>query len=200
MTPEFTPWPKIARLSRQIIITEKIDGTNASVFIGKLENDQPIPDKSLGVFDHEGELHFMMAGSRTRWITPADDNYGFAGWAARNFNELKKLGPGNHFGEWWGQGIQRTYGLAEKRFSLFNVSRWNDERRPSCCHVVPTLYQGIFDPIAPDLTINRMRENGSVAAPGFMKPEGIVVYHAAANLCFKKTLEKDEEPKGNQNP
>ena len=29
-----------------------------------------------------------------------------------------------------------------------------------------------------------------------MNPEGVVVFHVAANLCFKKTLEKDEEPKG----
>lgn len=26
-------------------------------------------------------------------------------------------------------------------------------------------------------------------------PEGVIVFHSAANLCFKKTLEKDEEPK-----
>ena len=36
----------------------------------------------------------------------------------------------------------------------------------------------------------------SVAAPGFMKPEGVVVFHTAGNLGFKKTLEKDEVPKG----
>jgi hypothetical protein len=37
---------------------------------------------------------------------------------------------------------------------------------------------------------------GSKAAPGFMKPEGIVVFHVAGNVGFKKTIEKDEEPKG----
>lgn len=39
MTLEFQPWPKIARLNRDIVITEKIDGTNAAVHInaeGKL--------------------------------------------------------------------------------------------------------------------------------------------------------------------
>jgi hypothetical protein len=30
---EFTEFPKMARLSRDVIITEKIDGTNAQVFI-----------------------------------------------------------------------------------------------------------------------------------------------------------------------
>jgi hypothetical protein len=29
-----------------------------------------------------------------------------------------------------------------------------------------------------------------------MQPEGIVVYHHAAKQLFKKTLEKDESPKG----
>lgn len=33
MTIEFQPWPKIARLNREITITEKIDGTNAAVII-----------------------------------------------------------------------------------------------------------------------------------------------------------------------
>jgi hypothetical protein len=37
---------------------------------------------------------------------------------------------------------------------------------------------------------------GSKAAPGFMKPEGIVAFHVAGNIAFKKTIEKDEEPKG----
>ncbi len=173
-TPEFTPWPKIARPSRQIIITEKIDGRNASVFIAELPANEPIPDKSLGVFDIDGILYFMLAGSRTRWITPDDDNYGFAAWVARNFDCLKQLGPGHHFGEWWGSGVHR----------------------PSCCHVVPILYEGIFTPTAADDAIFQLAGQGSKAAPGFMNAEGIIVYHSAANLCFKKTIMKDEEPKG----
>lgn len=36
---------------------------------------------------------------------------------------------------------------------------------------------------------------GSVAAPGFMKPEGIIIFHIQSQLLFKKTLERDEEPK-----
>lgn len=53
----------------------------------------------------------MMPNSRTRWITPEDDNYGFAKWANENKEELLKLGIGQHFGEWWGSGIQRGYNL-----------------------------------------------------------------------------------------
>src|ERR1700760_1069627 len=125
---EFKPFASIARLSRDIVITEKLDGTNACIHIG--------PD---------GEF---LTGSRTRWITPADDNYGFSKWAHDNKESLMSLGEGTHFGEWWGAGIQRNYGLKEKRFSLFNVARWNTEQRPECCHIVPILFIGEF------LTIN----------------------------------------------
>lgn len=170
----FEAFPKMARLSREIIVTEKIDGTNAQIFIGE-----------------DGSF---MAGSRTRWITPEDDNFGFAAWAQENKAELMRLGAGRHFGEWWGQGIQRKYGMDCKRFSLFNVSRWCDDR-PECCGVVPVLYRGLFSQSAIDAALDDLRANGSSAKPGFMTPEGIVVYHVAAGIGFKKTLEKDEEPK-----
>lgn len=37
-----------------------------------------------------------------------------------------------------------------------------------------------------------MFKNGSYASLGYMKPEGIVIYHTAANVMFKKTFENDE--------
>jgi hypothetical protein len=171
---DFQDFPKMARLSREIVITEKLDGTNAQVCIAD-----------------DGTV---LAGSRTRWITPSDDHFGFAAWVAEHADELRELGPGRHFGEWWGQGIQRKYGLNEKRFSLFNTSRWG-EARPACCHVVPVLYRGDFTTEAVSTALERLRTLGSVAAPGFMKPEGVVVFHTAGNVGFKKTLEKDEVPK-----
>jgi hypothetical protein len=122
---DFESFQKIGRLSREMIVTEKLDGTNAQVCITE-----------------DGDMFF---GSRTRWITPQDDNFGFARWAEGNKSELMKLGPGRHYGEWWGHGIQRGYGLTEKRFSLFNTSRWTDDDvRPACCHVVPELFVGSF--------------------------------------------------------
>lgn len=172
---EFEEFPKMARLSRRIIITEKIDGTNAQICIGE-----------------DGSVKF---GSRTRWITPEDDNYGFARWATGNLDELMQLGPGRHFGEWWGAGIQRNYGVGEKRFSLFNTSRWLEDR-PACCGVVPVLFDGIWNGEEPFEMLEFLRREGSQAAPGFMRPEGIVVYHVAGNVGFKKTLEKDEMSKG----
>lgn len=217
MTPTFIPFPKMPRLSRECIITEKIDGTNAQILIAPVDGAQPIPAHSLGVFDHEGKLHFMAAGSRNRWITPSDDNHGFAQWVASNFDQLKQLGPGRHFGEWWGSGIQRGYGLTkgEKRLSLFNVSRWclsteepqpipsadprvvkMQDRLPACVGLVPVLSRGRFDTGFADSILRFLEREGSIAAPGFMKPEGIVIFHVAGNFGFKKTLDNDEQPKG----
>ena len=142
---EFREFPKMARLSREVIITEKLDGTNAQIYISD-----------------DGQT--MLIGSRTRWITPQDDNHGFAKWAESHRDELLTLGPGRHFGEWWGQGIQRGYGLKEKRFSLFNVQRWalhgtepktyptmdprvtrTQDVLPPCCGLVPVLEMCIRD-------------------------------------------------------
>lgn len=172
---EFKAFPNIGRLSRDIVITEKLDGTNASI-----------------VITPEGEF---LIGSRTRWITPQDDNFGFSKWAHENKDELLKLGEGAHFGEWWGQGIQRKYGLSEKRFSLFNVGRWNNDNCPTCCSVVPTLYIGDFCTAKINGVMSMLEVNGSAAAPGFMKPEGIVIYHKQANVLFKKTFENDDKGK-----
>jgi hypothetical protein len=179
MTDPFIDFGKMPRLSRGCTITEKIDGTNAQVFI---------PD----------DLSYLRAGSRNRWITPTDDNYGFAGWVERNRDELMLLGPGRHFGEWWGSGIQRRYGRAgqdTKTFSLFNAERWQATPPPACCSVVPVLYRGAFTDSAVDDTIAALASGGSIAAPGFMDPEGIIVFHHASRTMFKKTIKNDEKPK-----
>jgi hypothetical protein len=174
---QFNDFGKLFRLSREMMITEKIDGTNGQIV----------------VFE-SGEIR---AGSRNKWITPTDDNTGFAKWVEANKEELLKLGPGRHFGEWWGGGIQRGYGLqkGEKKFSLFNVSRWQAER-PACCEVVPTLYTGMFDTDKILQVMGKLQETGSWAAPGFMRPEGVVIYHKPSQFMFKKTFEKDEAGKG----
>lgn len=57
------------------------------------------------------------------------------------------------------------------------------------------MYRGVFDSAKIEDSLNLLREKGSLAAPGFMKPEGIVCFHVAANTGFKKTLENDEQPK-----
>lgn len=175
--PEFQAFPKIPRLRRNIVVTEKIDGTNAQVHVTA-----------------DGEVY---AGSRNKWITPEQDNYGFARWVKDHEAELGAgLGPGTHYGEWWGAGIQRRYGLSEKRFSLFNSARWTDDVRPAICGVVPVLYAGEYSDTAIQDCLDKLKAGGSVAAPGFMQPEGVVVYMTASGTMHKVLLESDELPKG----
>ncbi len=179
--PEFVSFPKIARWSRPVVVTEKLNGTNALVWISD-------------------DLSEIAAGSRTRWITPQSDNFGFAGWVERNKEELLKLGPGSHFGEFIGKGIQRGYGLQDKQFWLFNTHRWSDPAtRPACCNVVPVLWTGNMDIVPIAALMARLEREGSVAVPGWQKPEGIVIYHTASGTLFKKLLEGDELPKGMAN-
>lgn len=207
---EFKPFPKMARLSRECIISEKIDGTNAQICILPAYTPEGANDAagSVGTFGD----YIVWAGSRTRWIQPGNDNFGFALWVRENIIDLLKLGPGQHFGEWWGCGIQRNYEMHERRFSLFNASRWTPaplgtgvfdntvtviggdipRRGPDCVHVVPTLYRGEFRSDAAEECLRILKEHGSRARPGFANPEGVVVYHVAAGIGFKKTIDGDE--------
>jgi hypothetical protein len=176
MVAEFVPFQKIPRLKRGCVVTEKLDGTNACIAIQGNE---------------------ITVQSRNRIITPDLDNFGFATWVAAHRDELLALGDGHHFGEWWGAGIQRRYGVVDKRFSLFNVNRWRPGRAPlpPCCSAVPILYEGDFDTAAIDRVMMDLRTEGSRAAPGFMNPEGVIVFHAASGTLFKRTFEHDEAGK-----
>lgn len=203
---EFMPWPKMARLSRECLVTEKLDGTNACVNIVLASEVSIFGDPDAVVCGDRSDPFAVtiFAGSRTRWIKPGNDNYGFAAWVLANHKELARLGPGRHFGEWWGHGIQRRYNIPEKRFSLFNTGRFvplengpgvNDTTMNGniikCCSVVPVLYRGAFNTYEVAVALEGLRQNGSVAAPGFMQPEGIIIYHVAGKVSFKKTLDGD---------
>lgn len=364
---EFTGFPKIGRLFREIVITEKIDGTNAAIQIEETMNPraghmQRNDSVTIQAYSETLDKWFnVRAQSRTRFITPEDDNYGFGRWVFENADKLVSLGAGVHFGEWWGclaadtsirladgssetigkivnqklavdvmsynfdkkcfeskkvvnwkkapqtdnwlsieykrkhrggrqaavnvtpnhviytkrnnqfvevpaaelvvgdtlfipgivtqpyqseitnisnryaegnrskyrfdievegnhnfiangvlvhnSGIQRAYGLTngDKRFSLFNTGRWVESDQGDTrtvipeitgLYVVPTLWRGNFNAGAIGDQIDILRKSGSFAAPGFMRPEGIVIYHTAIGEYFKVTLEKDEQPKG----
>jgi len=176
--PDFRKYTKIPRFSRECIITEKIDGTNAQILIT--------------------EDNKVYAGSRKRWITPGKqtDNYGFAQWVKTYEKELLKLGPGRHFGEWFGKGINRNYRLQDKYFVLFNVHFWNSlEDKPNCVGVVPVIIEGIMSSELIGTAIDKLECKGSYLVPGFMNPEGIVIHHCASNRLFKKTIVGDDSPK-----
>jgi hypothetical protein len=178
----FVPFPKISRLRRGAIITEKINGTNAQIVI--------TPD------------YRVLAGSRNRWLEPGkSDNMGFAGWVKEHEDELRGLGVGRHYGEWWGQSIQKNpYGIEGKRFSLFNTGRWGNPnapiQRPACCHVVPVIAGGTLSDELVNGALDRLRSEGSLAAPGSKYAEGIVTFCVASGTLFKTLLENDQLPKG----
>ncbi len=173
----FEKFPSIKRLKRNCVITEKLDGTNAQV-----------------VFDEHGDI---LCGSKNKVITPGDDNYGFAQWAYSEAEALfELLGEGRHYGEWWGKGIRRGYGIDKKYFSLFNSGRWNPKNFESVeqLTVVPVLYVGEFTTDIVDKAMNEL-EGDSFAAPGYSNPEGVVVYHSQINQMFKVTFKHDKKGK-----
>lgn len=184
----FEPFPKLARLKRGCTITEKIDGTNAQI-----------------VFNEHGD---MLVGSRKRQIWPEGtmgrgkgcDNFGFAGWAYENRDALFEfLGPGRHYGEWAGLGIQRGYNLDHKRFFLFNTARFGPGRQEipvdtlAELDVVPVLYEGDFTTSAVDEVMQELYDLGSIINPlDRIEPEGVVVYHHALRSSFKVTYAMDD--------
>jgi hypothetical protein len=174
----FTAWPKISHLYRPVLITEKIDGTNAAIGVK--------PD---------GRVY---AQSRKRVITPEQDNHGFARFVAENEDEIRELlGEGLHFGEWYGPGIGKRYSLSGKQlkqFALFNVKRWANEPLPTGITTVPLLYDRTFDDSIVQLCLDDLRNQGSRS--GASRAEGLIVYFTQSNTSFKVTLENDEMSKG----
>lgn len=173
MSLEFKAWPKIARVENRKppVFTEKIDGTNACIAIA----------------DDGKTFHVQ---SRNRIITPDSDNFGFARWVYDNIEELLKIGPGYHFGEWWGSGVGRTYDMDKKVFSVFNTHRWLQYNPvPDLVDVVPVL------PVRTEVeAIRYLQENGSIAVRKYGKeynrPEGAIMFDVDTQTCFKIIMDK----------
>ena len=215
---EFQAHPKTPRWNREVVITEKIDGTNSAIIIDPYEETwqaaNALPEHPTLLA--RVEEFAVRAQSRNRLIAPGKttDNYGFAAWVQENAGELVKLlGPGRHFGEWYGQGIARNYGLDHKRFALFNTKRWgpiteggnqlDDARRArlaiDCVPVLAVLdspSERDYCDLRLDEAIEWLEDNGSAAVPGFARPEGVILYHTASGQVYKILLEGDELPKG----
>lgn len=173
----FEEFESITQLAKMTVsVTEKIHGTNAQVAISD-----------------DGTR--IKAGSRNRWLTVEDDNYGFARWVHENREALLAfLGPGRHYGEWYGSGIGPGYGMKEKRFALFNAYRWKQvaDKLPARVDLVPILYAGPYSPEAIEETMAKLKAGGSVLVPGYMKPEGVVVFFSTFRTMLKKVFDKEE--------
>lgn len=173
--PIFKAWPKIQRYDEgiSIVITEKIDGTNACIIVDE--------GKVLGI------------QSRKRLITPDKDNMGFASWVTEHEEQLATLGTGYHFGEWAGPGIQKNpLGLEQKEFFLFNPFRHNEEYfnwlNPQLSRgkvqSVPLLYQGKYTPGIVESTFEELDANTEY------KPEGVMIYFPKADSYIKHVVNK----------
>lgn len=203
----FESFPKIPRLRRAVTLTEKIDGTNAQIHLieAAAQPALPLPVSVVGNLA-------IYAGSRSRYLdtSKVGDNFGFAKWVFDNAEGLALLGPGRHYGEWWGSGIQRGYGVesGQRYFSLFNVGRWTEDFTDETksllpavpgLRLVPVILEGQFvtgegDPVNQSLEL--LRTHGSYANPGFRNPEGIVIYHSASKNLQKVLLDNDDVAKG----
>ncbi len=171
---EFDSIKTIANMT--VSVTEKIHGTNAHVMI----NDDSTQ---------------IRAASRNRWLTVEDDNYGFARWVHENREALIAfLGPGRHYGEWYGSGIGPGYDMKEKRFALFNTYRWKQvaDKLPARVDLVPIIYAGPYSPQAIEETMAKLKAGGSVLVPGYMKPEGVVIFFSAFRAQLKQVFNKEE--------
>lgn len=202
---------KISRWNREVVVTEKIDGTNGLISIERAVN--PAPDGVLDSFDVDGIAYDIRAGSRNRWLSTekGQDNHGFAAWVEANAETLiADLGEGRHYGEWYGPGIGKRFSALKdrpKKFMLFNTARWSgvNFETPNL-ETSTVLFEGQMkdllemSPCASghnelDCQIYMLRAFGSIHVPG-ADSEGVVIYHKASNQLFKITLEGDETFKG----
>lgn len=166
---EFKTWHEINKFAGiHVVATEKIHGSNGQILVTTR------PDGSL----------CATAGSRTRWLDAVSgpDNFGFAAFVRANEAEIcEKLGEGRHYGEWVGPGVNSDYGLKDKHFVLFDVKRFSSERvaatgLPERFAVVPILYDGPYNSDAINKVFEDLRAGGSVFRPGFLRPEGMVLF------------------------
>lgn len=191
---DFKSWGSTTRENKNKTITEKLDGTNACVVV------------------YNGEVR---AQSRKRFITPDDDNYGFAKWVYDNAGALMDtLGYGYHYGEWFGEGIQKNpLGIEGKRFALFHPTKYTEANGYNLAMVdgletVPLLHHGQCDVwtipnIMQDLELYGSKVVGAKTSqePGFFdmnvtytkaaEPEGIIIWNNETRTRTKMLLKDD---------
>lgn len=178
---EFRPWRSIERYQGiHVQIAEKLHGTSAQVHVQK---------------QLDGTLK-ALAGKRTSYVGTTG-HFGFGEFVANNGQALcDSLGEGRHYGEWVGPGVNGQYGLTEKVFVLFN-HRYHLPKKlagklPNRVDVVPVLYDGPYTPTIIGETMDNLKASGSVFAPGFMKPEGVVLFFPQFNTMQKKVFKPEE--------
>jgi len=192
---EYPKYPSIERFENiYSIISEKVDGTNGLIEI-----------------EYDDGLLAVRFGSRNRWLTLSSDNAGFMNFfamfakkiaivpdilRAKAVNELDNRNkvcsnPIRIYGEWYGKGIQRGYGLDTKYFMPFHTILAEALIEANVPNIMPPhiMYTGKFDKQIADDMMNLLRTHGSGVTPGYFNPEGIVVYFPTYQFCLKDTFE-----------
>lgn len=186
---QFKGWGSTPRWHKGLTITEKIDGTNACIVI------------------YDGQVK---AQSRKRMITPDSDNFGFAKWVYDNAGVLMDtLGFGYHYGEWFGEGIQKNpLGIEGKRFALFHATKYTEDNgyelnKVDGLETVPLLFHGQANWMTVGDILQGLDTWGTnvIGAKswtdedtGFRhsaKAEGIIVWHKETQQKYKILLEDD---------
>ena len=170
MTVEFKAWGKITRGKGQVVtITEKLDGTNACIIIKE--------GKIIGV------------QSRTRLITPEDDNYGFAKWVYTNQEQLELLGDGYHYGEWYGEGIQKNHHKKDSKYlALFNTFRFHEKNplpKGVNIEIVPILFIGALENVNIDDIMVNLTQASHIEE---YIAEGVIIYYHNTKAFEKYTF------------
>lgn len=180
----FKSWPKTTRLYSDVIITEKIDGTNCAIIFGETPYGLGAGEYTEGgglVID--GREAVINTQSRNQLCTPSKDHMGFATWAYDNADALfDVLGFGYHYGEW------TIHGVDKPMFFLFNTYRWTDkisklQSANSQLSVVPVLYEGKYSTEVVENTLEFLRIHGSQVTKSV--PEGVCVYFHDNKTVFK---------------
>ena len=203
---EFKSWGKTPRLFRDIVITEKMDGSNCAIIFEDVTTEDVENTPSTELIVRGAYLYRVGAQSKNRLITPGKttDNYGFAAFVYAHKEELfDLLGVGHHFGEWWGDGIQKRYQVQYRVFSLFNTAKHKDTflrlkdeaGRDVMIERVPVLYEGPFSEEAVKASLDSLNKYGSLGHPFNPNPEGIVIYHTQSKQVYKVTRDGNDAGK-----
>lgn len=219
---QFKSWGSTPRFHKGLHITEKINGTNAGVSVQGVSKDESPEFVKDGIVVAGVDCDWIVrAQSRKRIITPGDDNFGFAAWVWDNAEGLANLlGFGYHYGEWYGEGIQKNPLAVQGRWwALFNTWHWgrkeNLERLEAAgipgLTTVPVLHDeqthGPADyNTIPDaleyLAVFGSRAKGYMTVPNAHKmdfhvegPEGIIVWQRETQQRYKILLREDDKHK-----
>lgn len=179
---DFKAYPKTQRLSNEIVtIAEKIDGTNGVLHV-----------------DHQSRT--VLAGSRSKWLindgSRSWDNHGFGAWVKENEEKLLNLPEGLHYGEWYGKGINRNYGMKDRKLMLFNRSRYQNILEEGDFPTeleLETVISLVSVSELPEEALRikaRVDKEGSYHVPGFMKTEGVIFRFQLSAKVYKEVWDK----------